>query len=206
MSNGSPIVIHHYPPCHPNAFHPLTSYRNPAAVCKSKAWTPVKIGSRWNDTEWGVTIFIEKTKWKRITLWQCYLWFNIHRIVTAHCIEVSNIFYSQYFNRMWLHVHCTCSNWLTQHIQLQLQLQFFSSFMTTQKHFCNCLHWCRGARWVSSSTFFQHKRYCVTALSHGFLQSVAPGRGPVPWLNLFASPTSATEGDNQTGSSWKQWR
>ena len=68
-------------------------------------------------------------------------------LVIACCIEVSNIFYSQYFHRMWLHVHCTCSNWPTQ---LQLQLQFFLSFMTTQKHFCNCLHQCRGARWVSS--------------------------------------------------------
>ena len=35
-------------------------------------------------------------------------------------------------------------------------------------------------------------------LSHRFLQSVAPGPGPVPQLNLFASPTSTMEGDNRT--------
>src|ERR1700683_1542675 len=26
--------------------------------------------------------------------------------------------------------------------------------MTTQKHFCDCLHQCKSAKWVSSSTFF----------------------------------------------------
>lgn len=46
----------------------------------------------------------------------------------------------------------------------------------------------------------QHKQYCVTALSHSFLQSVAPWPGLVPQLNLIASSTSTTEGGGQATS------